>query len=172
MTIKDTRQEVNECIVHVCNNWNRTKLQLEFLQQTWRCLSDEHLAVQEETLKVLLAKLKTATDRLGRLVKKSKGISTGGDERLAIHRWKYPFFKPYLDDTIKSLDNWQRLYDPSWYLIIRIANSIIDHELKMKASAMSAKGDGLSKLPSAFEGPCSVFTGKISTRSCQAVGSI
>lgn len=150
MTIKDARQEIIERMVHVRTNWGRTRMQLEFLQRTWTSLSDDHLIMQGETVKILVDKLETARRRVNRLVKKPKELTPEAQEKLEIHRWKYPFFKPYLDETIRSLDKWQSLFDPSWYLILRIADPVIDRELQTNTTTSSAQGVALLQTATRF----------------------
>lgn len=64
----------------------------------------------------------------------------------AVKRWKYIFVKPFLDDTINSLAKWQLIYgpsliyDPSWYLIMLVANPLIDQELQRKDAMRSSEG--------------------------------
>jgi hypothetical protein len=45
--------------------------------------------------------------------------------------------KQHLDETIQDLDLWQKMFDPSWFLILKVSNSLIDQELSREGSAVS-----------------------------------
>ncbi|KAF2488145.1 hypothetical protein BDY17DRAFT_245033, partial [Neohortaea acidophila] len=118
------RSEIAERITTVQSHWYKTKAQLETIERLWASLSEQHQIFQRRTLDVLVVKLKAARDKL-------KGLLNPPDAegKIAVKRWKYMFLKPHLDELLSSLENWQRLYDPSWYLLIRIADPVIDAEL-------------------------------------------
>ncbi|KAL4898768.1 hypothetical protein BDV59DRAFT_9744 [Aspergillus ambiguus] len=46
-----------------------------------------------------------------------------------VQRWKYALFQQKIDSAIDDLELWQRIFDPSWYLIMKVATSHIDSEL-------------------------------------------
>ena len=55
-----------------------------------------------------------------------------------IRKGKYVLIKEALDDTIRDLEDWQRRFDPSWFLIMRMATPVIDQQLreaKMRANS-------------------------------------
>lgn len=142
-SLTNARHEVAERTAYMRSHWNRTRVQLEVIERIWTSLSEEHQAIQVETLNVLVTKLRSAKNKLTGLLKKRAGPEQPSDDRPAVKRWKYIFVKLYLDDTIKSLDRWQNMYDPSWYLIIRIASSLVDTELKREDRARPAEGAAL-----------------------------
>ncbi|KAK5110491.1 hypothetical protein LTR85_001020 [Meristemomyces frigidus] len=142
-SLTDARSEIAERTAYMRCHWNRTKVQLEIIERIWTSLSEDHQAVQMETLNVLIIKLKSARDKLNGLLKKRTRPERTDDERPAVKRWKYYFLKCYLDDTIKSLDRWQRMYDPSWYLILRVASPLIDTELKREDTARPTEGSAI-----------------------------
>jgi hypothetical protein len=73
-------------------------------------------------------------------VVKKRAIPDGdGDQRLTIKRLKYAFVKSSLDEDIKSLDRWQLMYDPTWYLLMRVPDPLIDSELDEVAAAQPAE---------------------------------
>ncbi|KAL8364919.1 hypothetical protein RB595_003959 [Gaeumannomyces hyphopodioides] len=45
-----------------------------------------------------------------------------------------------LDETIESLERWQRIFDPSWFLMLRIADGVIDSELSNSAQVPVSDG--------------------------------
>lgn len=109
--------------------WNRTHVQLEIMRRIWPILDESHQAVQLRTFGVLMTKLMSARDKLKSVVRERANPDGDGDKKSAIKRLKYAFVKSSLDEAIKSLDKWQRMYDPSWYLFTRVLNPLIDTEL-------------------------------------------
>lgn len=134
-SLTNARSEITERVAYLRGHWHRTAAQLDIIERTWPSLSEEHRAVQTDVLGILVVKLTSARHKLDRLLKPRTN-----SEQPDVKRWKYVFLKPQLDETIQSLDTWQRMYDPSWYLIIRIANSVIDAELRRKNNAQPAEG--------------------------------
>lgn len=73
---------------------------------------------------MLIAKLNTANLKLATLVKKSPDrFST------EVNKFKYAIVKKGLDEIIEDLDKWQKMFDPSWFLILMISNPLIDQQL-------------------------------------------
>ncbi|KAK4962615.1 hypothetical protein LTR10_000242 [Elasticomyces elasticus] len=136
LSLKDARPEVNERVTQVKSHWHRTRVQIEFIERTWTSLRIEHQANQAEILTLLNNKLKYAERKVQGLVKKDKEPT---NERPKVKRWKYVFLKSYLDNVINDLAKWQTLYDPSWFLIMTIASSVIDAELRKPGSSRSSE---------------------------------
>ncbi|KAK3631483.1 hypothetical protein LTR56_016847 [Elasticomyces elasticus] len=137
LSLKDARSEVDERITQVRSHWQRTRVQIEFIERTWTTLRPEHQTNQTEILTLLNSKLKYAERKVQGLVKK-KQKST--DDRPKVKRWKYVFLKSYLDNVINDLAKWQTLYDPSWYLIMTVASPMIDAELGKPGLSRSPEG--------------------------------
>ena len=129
LSLTDARSEIAERSTYLRAQWNRTEVQLEVIERVWPSLSKTHQDIQTETLGILAVKLHTARDKLNGLLKNRFDPGNVTVKGTAVRRWKYIFVKSYLDDYIKSLEKWQHMYDPSWYLIIRIASPIVDTEL-------------------------------------------
>jgi hypothetical protein len=95
---------------------------LDLLGNIAQILPPEYLELQDQTLKVLRDKLEIVVSTLEFLVKK--------DETFALsQRSKYALLKGRLSKAIDDLETWQRIFDPSWYLIIKAAIPQIDEEL-------------------------------------------
>ncbi|PPJ54325.1 hypothetical protein CBER1_06136 [Cercospora berteroae] len=103
-------------------------------------LREDHRNIQTEVLGVLTVKLESARNRLSGLVKNRTDPGQVNIRKPAIKRWKYMFVKRYLDETIESLERWQQMYDPSWWLVIRVASPIIDAELARQSAASGSGG--------------------------------
>nr|POE87754.1 hypothetical protein CFP56_10983 [Quercus suber] len=127
-TFRNAEVQIDERILHVRSYWKRTSLQLDFLKQTWQSLDKEHQTIQSEILDVLVGKLKAAISKLSRLEKPQDSSIQG--QVTQVKRWKFVFVKENLDKVIKDLDLWQQIFDPSWFLIMRLTDPVIDMELK------------------------------------------
>jgi hypothetical protein len=112
-------------------------MQLDFIKQIWETLDEEHQNIQTQILQVLVGKLSIATSRLDRLSKKRSHTRATEHRVTEVKRWKYLLVKQYLDETIQDLDSWQKMFDPSWFLILKVSNSLIDQELSRDGSAVS-----------------------------------
>jgi serine/threonine protein kinase len=124
--------EINERTVHVINIWSRIDMQLEFMKEIESTFSVEHRNTQEATLEVLAVKLKCARTKLGALLG-SPDVARSGTRLFDVKRWKYVRTKTGLDECIGELQAWQTIFDPSWFLTMRIArqySQILDEKLE------------------------------------------
>jgi hypothetical protein len=120
-------------------------MQLDFLRKVCETLDEEHQDIQNRILQVLVSKLQAAIFQLERVRKKIDGKHSGNhDNVVKLKRFKYIWIKECVDSAIKDLEEWQKKFDPSWFLIMKVVNPIIDQELaKGKtevASISTAKG--------------------------------
>lgn len=128
--------EINERAVHVINIWSRIDMQLEFLKEIESTFSVEYRDTQVATLGVLEVKLKRARTRLGALL----GIPDAARSHIRlfdVKRWKYIRAKSGLDECIGELQAWQTIFDPSWFLTMRIArqySQIVDEKLESRTT--------------------------------------
>lgn len=133
---KAANDEVAERITIVEVSWTRTRMQTDFLQPLGPIIDAEHHRVLDNVLGILAAKLSAAVSSLKSvLAKKNKN---GGELRegflgfsKGVRRAKYAWVKDALDDVIRDLEEWQRRFDPSWFLIMRMANPVIDNQLRV-----------------------------------------
>lgn len=91
-------------------------------------LDDEHRLFHDEILSILAQKLSLAYNSIDKVVKKpeSKGVPLLFAK---VRRGKFVIQQAALDKVISDLEQWQRRFDPSWYLIMIIANPVIDQQL-------------------------------------------
>ena len=124
--------------------WIRTERQIDFLGRIWESLDAELQVHQSELLDELVSKLGAARKKIGRVVQ------TTDDEEGAfkVNRLKYATIKGSIDKAIDQLREWQRDFDPGWFLTLKIAKPIIDRELEDESHASSAtsKLDGESEV--------------------------
>lgn len=108
-------------------HWLRIEYQIETLRQVWDKLDNRLQVHQNHVLSVLQKKLQIAVDLLDGLV--GENIQDGSAIKKTIYksggakRLKYASHaKESLNCVIEDLEKWERIFDPSWFLLARIAN--------------------------------------------------
>jgi hypothetical protein len=105
-------------------------MQLDFLQQVWKTLDEEHQSIQNQILRVLVSKLEMAISQIERVQRKEKDKNVGDGNNVAkVKRLKYALVKDCLDAAINDFEAWQKMFDPSWFLIMKVGSPLIDQEL-------------------------------------------
>lgn len=127
--------EVEERIALVEGCWTRTRLQVDFIQPLTPIIDPEHHRVLKNTLRILATKLSSADANLESVLEKRNRY--GVELRLgflgfakSVRKGKYAFVKTTLDTVIRDLEDWQRRFDPSWFLIMRMSSPLIDEQLR------------------------------------------
>jgi hypothetical protein len=80
--------------------------------------------------------LEVITLKMKRLVRVSAGPD--GEVKLAVRPIKYALRKESLDEAIDVIETWQRISDPSWFLIMRLNNNQLDAEILSGTSALAS----------------------------------
>jgi serine/threonine protein kinase len=119
--------EVEERVISVQETWTRTRLQIEFHKRIRESLDEEHRDVLENVLQMLSSKLLRSIQQIQRVLKETPGPD--GEAHTQIKRWKYPLVKDSIDEAIQNLETWQKKFDPSWYLMLRMATPSVDEAL-------------------------------------------
>ncbi|KAL9084941.1 MAG: hypothetical protein Q9165_007807 [Trypethelium subeluteriae] len=131
---KHAEKEICERALHIESCWKRTSLQLDFLGRVWNELDQEHQSIQSEILTVLNEKVRAADQKLNSYLREHQP-STNVISDLAesptvkVKRFKYAALKESLDKTIRDMESWQKMFDPSWFLIMRVASEHVDNVL-------------------------------------------
>ena len=95
-------------------------------------MDESHLLLHEQTLHVFVGKLEIANAMLKRLVKPELREKDGVSEiNLVPKKLKYAFKRESLDEAINALESWQRISDPSWFLVLKMADRQLDAELAL-----------------------------------------
>ncbi|KAI9690151.1 MAG: hypothetical protein M1822_009112 [Bathelium mastoideum] len=158
---RHAEKEIFERTLRIESCWNRTSLQLDFLARIWGELDQEHQNVQSEILTVLNEKLRAADHKLNSYLKVQQPATNALldptlSSAVKVKRFKYASLKDSLDKTVGDMESWQKLFDPSWFLIMRIASQRVDRELesapqdsKMITTASSVR-DSLRENPQQY----------------------
>ncbi|UKZ96455.1 uncharacterized protein TrAFT101_011244 [Trichoderma asperellum] len=132
--------QLHQSVVRVEACWLKIQLQLEFIRRLEPQLNEWHKNIQQQTLEILLQKLHAANTKLSGLVKKSDALPSGTGEEATIvevKRLKYAFAKDGLAETVKDLEFWQGIFDPSWFLMMRIPGPEVDQQLYLMSQQQS-----------------------------------
>lgn len=114
--------KVNEVSIRIEICWSRIAAQLEVTRHLDESMSQEQRNLQYRTLKVLDSKLGAAILALSKLDKhKSFG---------AAKRFHFLGLRDTFETTITELESWQKLFEPTWFQLIKAAPSTIDETLK------------------------------------------
>ncbi|KAL0937139.1 het-s domain protein [Colletotrichum truncatum] len=143
--IKDANEAVQSKLLIVEAIWSKTAIQVEFVKRVAQVLDEEHCRIHLEVLEVLQSKLTVA-------VKKIESVVKTGPES-GVKRWKYARLREVIDDSIEQLQQWQSIFDPTWYLILRMGNKFIDDELSKTTDV--AQGRTSSAYPISSSGATS-----------------
>ncbi|KAJ6440645.1 het-s domain-containingprotein [Purpureocillium lavendulum] len=114
---------------------SRTAVQLEFLKRVAGSMGEEHCRVHLQVLETLKGHLRMAAVKIESVIKT--------DSKSGIKPVKYLFLHHEIEDSMAQLEQWQRVFDPTWYLILRIGDKLIDAELA-KPLALPEEADALS----------------------------
>jgi len=121
--------QLDEYICRLEARWLRIEDQIQMVRKMEPLLDDRHRAVQQRSLDMVVVKLKAAVSRLESVIDK---------------RWKYPIVKEALAEAISELETWQQIFDPSWFLLLRIADPQVDSLLDITKPRVDSGREGLS----------------------------
>lgn len=124
-SFKDADDEVRERIILIQEAWNRTRQQIDVYQKIQGSLDEDHREVLENVFQMLSSKLYSSIQQIQRVLKDAS--HPGRETHVKI--LKYALVKDTIDEAIRTLEAWQRRFDPSWFLILRMTKSIVDQAL-------------------------------------------
>ncbi|EAU29950.1 predicted protein [Aspergillus terreus NIH2624] len=140
-TWRHAETEVEKRVIIVESCWDRTKRQVDFVVRITPIMDADHCRVIDELLNQLLLSLSIAVNTLEEVAQRP----SPSRPKIFLSRFRskaaWVWQKEALDNVVSELEAWQRRFDPSWYLLIKIASPILDTELA-KAKAAEAKVRG------------------------------
>lgn len=114
--------------------WFRTAEQIEFVKRVANILQEEHCRIHFEIFETLKGKLMSAISKIEAVLKKSDPEKAFGAR---LKKWKFVLVRESIDETISELERWQRIFDPTWLLILRVGDEGIDTELSRDVATLS-----------------------------------
>ncbi|OCK79013.1 hypothetical protein K432DRAFT_330997 [Lepidopterella palustris CBS 459.81] len=138
---KNAETAIAHRILRVKQSWTRASYHLDFLRRVAHILPPEYQQLQNQTLEVLLEKLKITITMLESMVKgeSSTPMHDQTQQTFRVRRGKYARSEERLNKAIDDLETWQGIFDPSWYLIIKAAIPQVDEELARYAGGPAQK---------------------------------
>jgi hypothetical protein len=122
---KDAEHEIEERTLAIEATWTKISQQLDFLRSVWESLGEDYQELQERIIHILERKLKEAVLQISKLEKHATRDNMG--KRKA---GKYVLgMKDSLEKATQDLQAWQKEFDTTWFLVLRVANSTIDAAL-------------------------------------------
>ncbi|RDW83901.1 uncharacterized protein DSM5745_04227 [Aspergillus mulundensis] len=134
--------KVQQRVVIIDACWDRTKRQVDFMVRIAPIMDHDLSRVMNNLLAELNRTLSKAIDTIETVVGKEPHGRTsllgfGFRAKKAAWVWK----KDAVDAIIVDLEHWQRRFDPSWFLLMKISSPVIDSELaKARAAERQARG--------------------------------
>ncbi|KAK3985912.1 Serine/threonine-protein kinase-transforming protein Rmil [Cladorrhinum sp. PSN332] len=123
---KAADENVKSKILMIEAIWHKTATQIEFVKRVASVLQEEHCRIHFEVFEMLQGKLMTAISKIEGVLKKNDPEKAPG---VGLRRWKFVLIRESLDEIICELERWQRIFDPTWLLILRVGDEGIDTEL-------------------------------------------
>ncbi|KAF7518467.1 hypothetical protein PCG10_010730 [Penicillium crustosum] len=135
--------------------WIKTQFQLDSLKRLWQSdtiepVLQDHYAKVIETLQVILL---AAVSKFSEVYIRNISAASFPKKARAI------YLKKDLQKVVNDLEEWQRRFDPSWYLISRIAEPKVDLELERSTQASDPHTLRLSKIRHAIQQSSSESSG-------------
>ncbi|KAB8227658.1 uncharacterized protein BDW43DRAFT_238944 [Aspergillus alliaceus] len=132
--IRNVRNDIAQIALAIEGAWLKTEVQLGLLKRLSRSGS------LDPALSAHYGKA------LQRLRVKISGAVTGFEavHKRSVSATKFPhnawtvYLKRHLEEVVSDLEEWQRRFDPSWYLITFIASPLVDKQLESKHEEPSA----------------------------------
>ncbi|KAH8158747.1 hypothetical protein CIB48_g9505 [Xylaria polymorpha] len=144
---KEADKELAEHCVTIEYVWIKTKLQIEVMDKVLPSDSKHRKHVDDSAM-VLSRKLSDAVTAIDDVIKRKPGV-----EQVTIKKAKYLLLKETIDKAVRDLEDWQHRFDPSWFLILRIAeNNDVSVKPRLSEAATKVKGlAGASKEKNTFD---------------------
>lgn len=131
---KGAEQDITECIVNFETTWFKFSSQCAFILSIAKILEQEHSILFYNQCIVLTQKLSIALTTIQKVAPPTgeirEGIWAFGQ---AVNKFTYIRIRSTLRTVVQDFEQWQKRFDPSWLLLMRIAKPIIDEQLKIAA---------------------------------------
>ncbi|GAP92298.1 putative podospora anserina S mat+ genomic DNA chromosome supercontig 6 [Rosellinia necatrix] len=151
--LNGAESEIAERSLRLDDGCYRCIAQLQFLRQIQHVMDDGHRELQERTLRMLIEKLTLAKSLLRSMVTTRLVDGQCGTEVVFTPKAvKYAFRKEKLDRAIEAFETWQRLSDPSWFLIFKIRDAQLENTLKMDESIATLPVASITSIRAGLDG--------------------
>lgn len=152
-TWKSADEELAMRTVIIESTWTRSKRQVDFLQRIAQVIDDDLFLNLDNMLNQLYQCLCVAMSKIESLQKKEQSPRFSLTRLSARGKATYIWKKKTLDAIIVDLEAWRERFDPSWFLIMKIASPVIDKELRETDIAAQTNDASMSGPPNVAEDP-------------------
>lgn len=124
--------EITELQVRIEGQWLRIETSLKFMNSVWSDIEPVHQKHLIKVIHILQFKLQTAISNVSSLLEGAQspdGMRKGKKLKYAV------LMKESLHGDVTELENWQKLFEPSFFLISRIQAPSVDAKLDTVISA-------------------------------------
>ncbi|KAK8067331.1 hypothetical protein PG997_014078 [Apiospora hydei] len=128
-TWKNADTEIRERAIRLNLYWAQTRTQIEFIQKVVKTIDKDLLETIDDVLGVLATKLSLASAKLDKLLESPGSAAAPASSTWKVKRGRYTLTKNAFDAIMDDLEQWQKRFDPCWFLMMRIASPVIDQEL-------------------------------------------
>jgi hypothetical protein len=122
--------ELDELIETYIGLWAKSEVQMESLKVLWKTLPDPLRDHYAHSLARLYTKQFAAWNSLHSVDTKQEEDKPQTTLRRLKDHTKWLHMRPKIKKAISDLEDWQSKFDPSWYLITRIASVTVDEQLQ------------------------------------------
>ncbi|KAK8017870.1 hypothetical protein PG993_014196 [Apiospora rasikravindrae] len=127
---KNADTEIRERAIRLNLYWTQTRTQIEFIQKVAKTIDEDLLETIDDVLNVLATKLSLASAKLDKLLESPGSTVACASTTWKVKRGRYSLTKNAFDTIMDDLEQWQKRFDPCWFLMMRIASPLIDQELR------------------------------------------
>lgn len=124
----DAEQDLKDKVLILETRWTRLETQLGFLRRIKSQLTNELAQCHFDLVQKLHSTFVKAVSELEMAAASIPAKGNKLSSLLQSGRWKYAMRKT-LDTLMSELESWQKLFDPSWYLILLIGGNMLDPAL-------------------------------------------
>ena len=145
--IKHADSEMSEMILMLEQSWLKTEDQISFLRGIWDTLPDRYQVHLHTVLVQFNSKIQQATVLIDGFIGKPDDEPTLRGvvkKKGPVQKLNLAMGKRSLVDAISDCKRWQDMVDPSWFLLRRLSNAVIDRQLTTQKQPTS--GDVVSAL--------------------------
>jgi serine/threonine protein kinase len=141
---KNANDRIAELIIKIEGVWVKTETQIDTLREIRDSVNDGLLVFQEECLRRLLVKLGLASVEIQAFIGSDSDTLTLKNLSINVtplRKVQYSIVEKHLRRTVHDLEAWHAIFDPSWFLISRIADTRIDRVLTQRTGAKASQSE-------------------------------
>ncbi|KAJ5127737.1 hypothetical protein N7448_008516 [Penicillium atrosanguineum] len=137
--------DIGEIALNIEGVWLKTKVQLTSLERLWGSLAPALQIHYADAVQRLHIKISGAVDGFASVYLRNKFAKS------VPQKAKIVYLKRHLQQVVKDLEDWQQRFDPSWYLITRLAEPKVDRELENPAARQNPSATRLFEMRGAIQ---------------------